>query len=830
LTRKGPREGKTAPGFRLDLDRGPGWLRAAVLPLGLVLGVILLFPGPALKGQSFNVPDETAGWNFRRGMERLEERSDEQPLWNPYIFSGMPSHASLSSPEAIYPPGEIIGTLKALFGGPRLLWLLAHYFLAGLGLALLLRVWGVRTLFALLGGLLFMALPHYVALGANGHGSKAMSIAYLPWVLLCADRLTRESGRLLFTVLLGTVLGFQLLRAHPQIAYYALMMLGFHTLFYGYVWVVRERRPGRLGLHVLCLAGAGALAFCLGAAVYLPFMEYVPYSSRGAAAAGGGASADPYLYATAWSLHPKEMLTFLWPWSYGFGKATYFGEMTFTDYPNYLGILNLLLVVPALLWKRDRRTWFLVSIALLATAVSFGRHLPVLYRPLYEVLPYFRKFRVPVMILILQQLAVVILAMRGAEELYRRVGSGGEEARRIGTRAAAAAAAYLILAVLLASVMEGSFRQGVLGSLLERNVQGRAAESITIEAVRHFKASMLQSGVLVALAGGLVLAAGRRFLPGGALVAGLGVLCFYDLYSVDRSIVRPESLPGKPPSILVDSREWESRGEPNQVVEFLLERPGRFRILPLGRDLFSSDEWMGFGIESLGGYHAAKLKIYDDFVRRMNEALQAGAWGPFHMLNARYLVVPGRLTDFEFLEPVFTFRDRLVVYENHAAMPRAWLVGNYRVAPGEEALDAVLSSGFEPDSLAYLSRPPSVEPGPTEGGRVEMRSHTPNRIVLETSCPQPALLVLSEVHYPAWKARVDGRDREILRADYLLRALALEEGNHEVVFEFDSTVHDWGSAISRIALAAAAAFFLATGAMRLRRHRTGGRRSGGAKA
>ncbi|MCK5547639.1 MAG: hypothetical protein KAI64_01395, partial [Thermoplasmata archaeon] len=340
------------------------------------------------------------------------------PLWNPYLFCGMPSYPTQAYTPFVYPVSFFTHVLHAYLHFPEMTWLLLHYLLAGAGAYLLLRSLGAGAAVSLLGGAMFMIMPNYIAMGAHGHGSQACAVAYMPFALLFALNILRGRKRIVMTSLLAITLGFQMLRGHIQISYYTYLLIGFLFIYEG-VALVRRREFSAFASNIAFFAAAFIMALGIASVLVIPVREYSGLSIRG----GEGGGLD-YGYATGWSLHPKEILTFILPWSFGFGKVTYWGRMPFTDYPNYIGQVTALFSILGIFILRGRAKWFLLTAAALATLISFGRFFPVLYDPLFRFLPWFDKFRVPVMILIVQQLVLVVLAGLTMEELLRRAGQG----------------------------------------------------------------------------------------------------------------------------------------------------------------------------------------------------------------------------------------------------------------------------------------------------------------------------------------------------------------------------------------------------------------------
>src|SRR5262245_45083518 len=413
--------------------RGPFALAHPVLwaLLALVIGVCVLYPEIVFQDKVFVSGDSRAAASFAAvGEGSLAE--GECPAWNPYMFCGMPSYASMSYTPWVYPVNWIIKPFRRVLPLPEYTWLLVHTLATGLGVFLLLRDRGVRASISITAGILMMWMPNLVAIGAYGHGSQACAVAYLPFALLFWDRFWRGQNPTMNAAALAITLGFSMLRSHLQVSYYTYALIALHLLFFGVTALIdaaRHRaaggplpaplaarlRPGGsatwgsalgdIGYSASVLAIVAGVSLLICAVLYLPVQDYAQYSIRGASDAGG----LDYGYATSWSLHPSEMLTFLIPFSFGFGKELYLGHMPFTDYPNYLGLVVLTFAVVAALRVRTRFVGFLVFVAVVATLVSFGKFLPVLYDPLFKFAPYFSKFRVPVMVLIVQQLAVILL-------------------------------------------------------------------------------------------------------------------------------------------------------------------------------------------------------------------------------------------------------------------------------------------------------------------------------------------------------------------------------------------------------------------------------------
>ncbi len=782
------------------------WLVAGLF---MALAICLLYPDIVLHDRVFFAGDKQAAVAFAAAGRQAME-AGEYPLWNPWLFSGMPSFASLAYTPWVYPVTYLAGPLVRWLHFPHLTWLLMHTWLMGLGVYALLRDRGVHWTAAMTAGAAMMWMPNLVAVGAYGHGSQAIASAWIPLALLFTDRVRRGVAPVSNAAALALVLGLSLLRAHLQIAYYTFLLVGMHWFYFSVAGLVDAWRrrgaseslaprwrtgawtPARAAREALEAAGVVAvvtgLALAIGAVLHVPVHEYARYSIRGAS--GGGLD---YGYATSWSLHPAEMLTFVLPYAFGFGKDLYFGHMPFTDYPNYLGILVVLCAVWAGVRARSRFVGFLVAVSVFTTFVSFGRFLPVVYDPMFQWMPYFDKFRVPVMILIVQQICVVTLAGIGLDALLREA---PERGRRVAVWGLTATFVVFMLVVLTQGVWTGEFASSVARRI--RSVADPQQKLMVARVAGTYMRNDLMRLALV-LAGAFTVLfvhfntwRGRRPVAAAALLAAL---VLFDFHLVDRNIIHPEKFRHVDAWRIVydrsEVRDWE---EPDSVVTFLQHQDGPFRVLPVDAPqrpfgaMFASNRYMIFGIGSVGGYHAAKLAHYDTYLRVMGAMLVRGRLELADLLNARWIVAGAPLpAAWPGLEEAWTGRDgegRAVrIYENARAMPRAWVTGRYRVAQGEDAL-RMLVGGIDVRREVVLDRRPGAKVDPNATGEAEIVDWGIHRIDVRVRTDAPAILVTSEVYYPEWRVTVDGQAAELLRADTILRAVAVPAGEHEVVFTY----------------------------------------------
>jgi hypothetical protein len=411
--------------------------------------------------------------------------------------------------------------------------------------------------------------------------------------------------------------------------------------------------------------------------------------------------------------------------------------------------------------------------------MAFGRHIGPVYRLFYNVLPGFRRFRVPAMSLTLAQFSLAALAGYGASLLLGEMGErkDGMVKWAVGFAAVGAAIGLIVLA------SRGAIGSAATTALMVKHV-GAPAAALRQTGTQAATMAFRDAGILIAFAaaaGVAVFVAGTRRLQ-RLLVFGLLLgLVVWDIAVVNARFMNPTKM------LPLDNYYPET-----PAVSFLKRQEGVFRIAPVDRQ-FSSNAWMYHRLQSVGGYHPAKLALTENLLSRIG----IGDLKLLALLNVRYIVGPDELD-----HPAFS-RVAPGVHENLSALPRAFLIGavkkvsNERLALGELGVD-----NFNPATTAIVI---DDLPGPvqsTEGSTAELVSYEPGEITVRASIRQPCLLVLSEVYYPpGWKATIDGAETTIYQTDYALRSVYLTPGEHTVVMSYVPSHLRLGLFISLLAVA-----------------------------
>jgi hypothetical protein len=777
---------------------------------------------PALAGKFLVNPNSDqfiAGYAFREFAASSIRSGHGVPLWNPYMFGGLPYVAAMHG-DIFYPTAllrVLLGTDVGMTWG-----FVVHVFLAGVFAFLFLRAVGAGVFGAVVGGLAYMLGGNVAGLVSPGHDGKLFVAALLPLVLLFMHRGIRDGRRWAWGALAISVT-LAVLSPHPQLLQYMLLTAGAYALFTA---LSRgdsgERMPGSTAVRRLGLAALAVAVGLLGGAIqFLPLFEYTPWSPR-----AGGAGWE---HAISYSMPPEELLNFYLPQFSGVLQL-YWGRNFIHLHSEYIGAA--VLVLAGLAWGsaasayRRRQLWFWTGALVVATLWALGGHTPF-YRLVYAIVPGTKFFRAPSTMLYVVSFCVALLAAFGTERALAR--RDVKPAYLIG---------WLVTALaFVALAMSGAFASIAMTlappdpRFLDRVDAG--AVQLTVGAWR----SLL---VVVATVGSVFAVARGRVSPRAAGIA-LAAIVVLDLWSIERLYWRFSP----PASVLY-------RSDP--VIDYLkrLVQPGR--VAPIAvQDLVSRtrDPFLGggegkgtglmvHGVRSVVGYHGNELGRYEELIGWPSEAWPRQIAWPQRiaspnlrrLTNARFIYsngpeppIPGmRLV----AGPATNASGNITyLFEFAEDNPAAWVTPVAIKAPDENVLATILDPRFDVRRAALFDTaavvpvqpvPPTLPP-PSDV-RVTATRYEPGHISLTLDRPAPAgsALVVSENYYPGWEATVDGRPAPIGRAQYVLIGVGLPAGARSVELTFRSPTYQRGKAISLVSVAIAG-LMLAGGLIVARRRR-----------
>lgn len=653
---------------------------------GLLLICLLLFNKVLFSGYDFLGGDSYSAKAVEQGFFLAEEKYGETPLWLPWMLSGLPSVHSFQNIQDHYYPYkafEIFRNLDLL----RFYEFIFHFVFAGLGMIMLLRNLKCNFMSSIFGAVSYMTMPYLIANLVHGHGSLMMTATYIPWIMWALLNLF-DKKNLLSMAVLGLFLGFQLQRAHIQIAYYTWMMVGLYVFFYIIKSIYnKDNNIISKSSPILPLLGSLLLGIGLAASIYLPAISYTANSIRGGAVDGGIGLVD----AMAYSFPPMESIVLLVPSFFGFGDPIYWGGIRATAYPQYMGLIVLVFAIYGCFKSSKRIKYFFITVSGLALLIAFGHHFEIFYKIFYNYLPFFNKFRVPMYILILFQFSICVLAGIGFNHFFNKV-----QNTNINFHKETLFKILIIIVILIGTIfisknyfMNSSEKYQTLYSQKEDiKKQIPQLESIIqdinggiqngqefnfnpntgkrdklqdiledYQAMLHnnqkalkiidTRSSLINSDILGALIILVSLYCVIVFIPLTKIIwitpISIILLSLIDTSIVNHKIISPDKDKFRE-SPLIERKYLEAYLKKDSVINFLDQDSSKYRIsfiIMSNEDVMKhalSNRWTAFNIESVYGYHPAQLNSYEE-IMRMGLLMQYPKNAPLmQTLNIKYLI------------------------------------------------------------------------------------------------------------------------------------------------------------------------------------------------
>ena len=756
--------------------------------------VALLAYAPLLAGKVLLSNDQATGYSFRAFAAEYVRANGAVPGWYPHLFGGMPFAANTAHGDTFFPTALLrlvfpvdVGMALGFFIFTVLAGIFAFIFLRGIGL-------GWAAAFA--GGAGYMFSGQIISMASPGHDGKLFVSALMPLALFFLYRATAFSDWRHY-VYFGVTVGFSLLTPHFQMTYYLLMAAGFFWLYM--VFFSDQKAAAQPWWRAaLLFAGALLVGFGIAAIQLAPFLDYMPWSPRGAA----GSSSTGWAYATAWSMPPEEILGTVWPAFSGM-LSDYWGRNPFKLHSEYGGAtVALLALLSFRLLSYRRMAWFFVFLAIYGALFSFGGHTPF-YRIPYEILPYLKSTRAVGMAYFLTTFSVCVLAAFGVQWLASRATviktSGKQQKVTLSERSLLGlprplAIGVLVLAAFALLALTGAWRP-VMHGLADPQKYGNVDQNyprFILDALR-----VLVFGIAVAA---LAMPSVRRRWSAEVWGLLLGAVVMLDLYSVERRY-----LPFSPRAAVEMA--------PDEVVAALKRDTSLYRVIP-NHTAYTHNYLMVHGIRSVVGYNGQELHRYDELLGGKNVFSNLPSQSLWKMLGIRYLILADSV-EVPVLERVSgrlrTYRgDYAYLYRFRDAAPYAFLVRDaVRVNQPEAAvIRSLVDPAFDPRRLVVL-------PGDAVAGRdainqlsapvttpVSVREPHAGRLEFRIASPTPdsTYLFVSENYFPDWQATVDGRPAPVLRAQVSLMAVALPPGAQQVVLEFEPRAYYVGRTITLVSV------------------------------
>lgn len=767
--------------------------------------IAAIYMSPVFDGKVIQQGDTLKWQAMAKEQIDFHEKTGGPTVWNSSMFSGMPGYqitTGVSSPNILVKLRNIVN-LKFLglsqHIGVLFLYLIGFY-------ACLLAL-GCSPWLSLLGALAFGLGSYNIIIIEAGHITKAHALALMA-PILGGMMLTFKQKYVWGGILFALALGVQIACNHIQITYYTMLAAIVLGLVY-FIYSLKDKwfKSFLIGVGVLLIG----CAFAVGGNASMLFVnqEYAKYTMRGGSeitvtpedlykdgeaksiAASNGLDKD---YAFSWSYGKAETYTLLVPGAYGGGSGEtvgresefyknfrqeqaplYWGDQPFTSGPVYFGAIIIFLFIFGLFVVKGPDRWWLLLATILAILMSWGKNLMGFNGFLFDKLPMYNKFRTPSMSLVIANVTMVLMAVLALKAIFDKENPIDTKKLNRGLYISTGISAGFILLMM---VLSSSFSfSGVSDTQMaaQYKEQWSFIQDILIKDRKAlFMSDSWRSLIFIVLSAGLLwLYINNKIKKSGIIIGILACLVLIDLWGVDRRYLNDTKF-------VTEKRLKLKPSQNDQIIDQYAAQfnDEDYRVFDLSVNTFN-DSYPSAFHHQIGGYHAAKLRRYQDLIdfylsRHINMDV-------LNMLNARYFVVPGQ-------------NGQPMVQRNPEALGNAWFVNEFQLVEDPNAEILALNSFGPADTAIIDKRFASMVQGKNlerDSNSVITMEHqkpyNPDYVVYKTKTSKEQLAVFSEVYYaPDWKAYIDGKPAEYFRVNYILRAMVVPAGEHKIEFKCEA--------------------------------------------
>lgn len=823
--------------------------------------------GPMFSGKSLVQGDIVRFKGMSQEASEFRKTEHSEALWTNSMFGGMPAYQI----STIY-PGNWLGTIDKAFHiflpHPA-----GYIFLYFMGFFILLLCLEINPWLALVGALAYGFSSYFFIILEAGHNSKANAIGYLAPLLGGIILLMRGKHWLGFAVC-TLFMALELNANHVQISYYGFMLFGIVFLTY-FSYAVTQKQIKAFFISVALFIAASLIGVLPNAGSLMATYEYGNYTTRGKTELtidanrksnqGNTTSGLDKNYATQWSYGVGETFTFLIPNFKGGGSAAigttdkdalknvdpqmreqiaqssaYFGDQPFTSGPVYIGAIVIFLAFLGLIIVDHPLKWALFAATVLSVMLAWGKHFMGLTNLFMDYVPGYNKFRAVSMILVIAELTIPLLAVMALDKFIKLSNEANSSVKLSGINKTIELKTALITAVVVIGgfcliswlapgttntfLADGEEVQTVNQFKQSGATDAQIAQFMpdylsNIEKAREsiFSSDARRSLIFVVMAAGFLFLLLIKKLNTELFLVAIGVFMIADLWPVaDRYFNKKNFVP---------KAQYEAPPEQSPAdQEILADKSLDYRVLNLSVSTWN-DAATSYYHKSIGGYHGAKLKKYQEmidfhldkeisqFYNGLNTAAQSDSLmqihmaklGVLNMLNTKYIIVPTK--------------EQTIPIKNPQANGNAWFVKNIKtVANADSEIVGLYHINTKREAIIQQKNKALTTVGDAynNDGKITLESYKPNDLVYETESKDKGFAVFSEIYYPkGWNAYIDGALTTHTCVDYILRGMEIPAGKHKVEFKFEPAVYKTGNTVALLGsivmlLSIAAGVYMAT--------------------
>ena len=796
-TRTSARAVQSKTGFNLDKYIPPKY-QAPLLLVVIFLIFLIYFAPLYFGGKTFQSGDILTS----KSMETyLEADSEGFTLWNPYVFCGMPSYA-LSIGFKWFNMLYVVvsgarSIFESVFTADYAKWTF-YLLLLSYTMFFFMKDRTKNNLVALFSALMTSFSTGIIVFLYIGHVTKLTSLCMYPLIFLLLLKLQKKITFFDVMLLIVTLYIF-IMGWHVQIIFYTLLSIAIFYLFY-LIKYLKEKESAQVK-QLLKTAGILAASLVIALLIQLDSFtqvwEYSPYSTRGTKSIleeSSGASvkseSDFYQYATNWSFSPGEVMTFIIPSYYGFGKSTYkgtltegrevevntyFGQMMFVDVAMYMGVIVFFLGLFSIYvnWK-EPFVKFLTILSAFALLVSFGRNFSVVYDLMFHYFPFFDKFRVPSMILVLLQLSFPMLAGFGIWKIVQAGKDRNEQITKIVQYITILLGGVFVLAIVLGSPIREWFVGRVAASGQKGEQLKPLYDYMADMFITDFRLAFFFGFAVFALS--LIYSKGK--ITSSLLVLAIIILSLIDLFRINSrgetytEVNQINQIFNKPDYISV----IENQNDPSIYRLINLKQDGSIGSLNQNSNFHAY-----FLKQDMYGYSGIKPRGYQDIMDIVGSPANPTLW---RMLNVKYIVLDKQYA-MQGLK-IINAAEGTVVYENTQALPRAYFVDRIETKPALAILNNIKNNAFDPKQIAYVEKEELHIEAPDSTANVKILNYGDEHILIQVNASGNNFLFLGDTYIPVgWKAFIDGKETTIYRTNHNFRGIVVPIGAHKIEFVYE---------------------------------------------
>ena len=764
---------------------------------------------PVLEGKTLKANDSMVAKIYSKEIADYRAEFHKEPLWTNSQFSGMPAYLiSTQYPGNLF---KKIDMFLRIFGMPFSVLLISMA-----GFYVLLLMFRVNPWLAIAGAVAYGFSSFFMQVIAAGHNTQAIALAYMAPAIGGVYYAYREHAfrGALFT---AVFLSLELVANHPQMTYYAGLCV-LLLILVEFIFSLREKAFAKFLKTSGLLAGALIIAVGVNFAFLYTTAEYGKYSMRGKSdlisESNNMTSGLKKDYIVQWSYGIGETMNLLIPDFKGGSSrpfdrdsetyqllrkngaasdaaslSKYWGTQLFTEGPVYIGALVVFLFVLGLILVKGRDKWWLLAATVLAIMLAWGKNFMPLSDLFIDYFPGYNKFRSVTFILVIVQFCMPLLGVLALKEIFYSEAPG--KFLKKGLFLALSITGGIVLLFLVFPSLAGSFL-----SDYENSYPGVLKNALVADRKDLLRSDAFRSLVFILSGSGALFAFLYGKLKREYSILILGLLILVDLFSVDKRYLNADRFVR--PNVIQKSLS------PTKADAAILNDKSYYRVWNRTVPSFQDNTPTSYFHKSIGGYHGAKLRRYQELidssmgrdiyrfdsiagtVQTEAEVLKVFSMTPIlNMLNTKYII----------------YNPDAPPLKNTNVLGNAWFVENAMLVENAN-MELTMLNNINPAESAVIDKvfkdqvtSQKYEVG--AGDKIELKSYKPNELLYSCSTAGERLAIFSEIYYPeGWKCFIDGNESSHFRADYVLRAMVVPGGEHEIRFVFDPDSYKTGNRVS----------------------------------